>query len=185
MALVACGITIWQLWREVGPLRAEVRRLRDEVGELAIDDPTKIHAIQVRQPDELTWKWRLWIPEGRGYVLRSFGGDIPKEGFPKSGGSMWFDTPGEMWVEFRIAKDARSGQWRGTMSTRNGSVGGGNQEWVDWSRRAGTGGGVGNTTKVFEPDDTVVLTRQRFGQVDSSDKIPDPSPGFMIWLEPR
>jgi hypothetical protein len=29
MALVACGITIWQLWREVGPLREEVRRLRD------------------------------------------------------------------------------------------------------------------------------------------------------------
>ena len=104
MALVACGITIWQLWREVGPLRAEVRRLRDEVGELIVDDPTKIHAIEVRQKDELTWRWRLWIPAGRTYVLRAVGEDIPKPIFPKVGARCGCE-PGEMWVEYRITKD--------------------------------------------------------------------------------
>jgi hypothetical protein len=186
MALVACGITIWQLWREVGPLRQEVRRLRDEVGELAVDDPTKIHAIQVRQPDELTWRWRLWIPEGRSYVLRSVGENIPMAGSPKEGGTMWLRDSGEMWVEYQITKDPRSGEWRGKLSREGGSVGADTHEWVNWGNRSGSSEGVGTKTMVFEPDETVVLTRQRFGQsVKSSDDIPDPAPGFMIWLEPR
>ena len=32
MALVATSLTTAMLWREVGPLRAEINRLRDEVG---------------------------------------------------------------------------------------------------------------------------------------------------------
>jgi hypothetical protein len=185
MALVACGITIWQLWREVGPLRAEVRRLRDEVGELAVDDPAKIHAIQVRQPDSLTWRWRLWIPEGRTYALRSVGGKIPAKGYPELGGTLFVRDPGEMSVEYRITKDPRSDTWRGAMSVKGGSIGSDEHAWVTWSNRTGTGVGVGTSTRSFEPGATVVLTRQRFGQGDSSDDIPDRAPGFMIWLEPQ
>jgi hypothetical protein len=185
-ALVGCGITIWQLWREVGPLREEVRRLRDEVGELAIDDATKIHAIETRQPDELTWRWRLWIPEGRTYVIRSTGGEIPKVGFPQLGGSMWVREPGEIWIEYRITKDPHSGTWRGSIHRKEGSVGSDEQPWVDWGNRSGTGEGVGTSTRSYAPDETVVITRQRFGQsVPSSEDIPDPAPGFMIWLEPQ
>jgi hypothetical protein len=73
------------------------------------------------------------------------------------------------------------------MITRTGSVGGGLQERVDWGNRTGTGEGVGTgTTTVSEPDETLVLKRQYFGKdVKSSANIPDPAPGFMIWLEPR
>ena len=99
---------------------------------------------------------------------------------------MWIRDAGEMWVEYRIDKNPRSGKWRGTMVTKNGSVGGDEQQWVEWGNRSGTGGGVGTSTRTVEPGETLLITRQRFGQsVPSSDDIPDPAPGFMIWLEPR
>src|SRR5687767_8697943 len=83
ITIAGMAIVIVQLWREVGPLRVEVRRLRDETGVLSVDDPTKIHAIQVQTENDLTWKWRVWIPENRIYVLRSVGGGVPTVGLPR------------------------------------------------------------------------------------------------------
>lgn len=69
MALVACGITIWQLWRELSPLRDEVRALRAESGLLTIYDTSKIHAIALTTLEDNTWRWRLYLPAGRQYSL--------------------------------------------------------------------------------------------------------------------
>jgi hypothetical protein len=185
-AFIACGITIWQLQRVVGPLKAEVKRLRDEVGVLNIEDETKVHAIQVRTNDELRWKWRLWIPPGRKYVLRTAGGMVPKTGFPSEGGTISIYNEGEMWVEFKIMRDPKSGTWEGSMVTSTGSVGGGEQKWVAWGRRMGSGEGVGTTTQVSEPDEVLVLGRHYHSQTaKDSTKIEDPASGFIIWLEPK
>ena len=59
MTIVGMAIVIVQLWREVAPLRAEVRRFRDEMGQLTISDPSKFHAIEVRTSDKMIWKWRI------------------------------------------------------------------------------------------------------------------------------
>jgi hypothetical protein len=188
MTIVGLAIVVVQLWREVGPLRADVRRLRDEAGALSIDDPTKPCAIQVRTANDVTWKWRLWIPKGRAYVLNYASENIPKQGFPASHSSITLDEPGETWVEYQIAPDSTSGSgiWMDHLRMLNGaSVGSRQQDWVKWKRRVGTGESVSYTTKVSEPGELITLARERVSQTATdSSKIEDPSAGFMIWLEP-
>jgi hypothetical protein len=184
MALVACAITIWQLWREVGPLRAEVRRIRDEVGVLSIDDPSKIHAIQVRTDNELTWKWRIWLPENRAIVVRSSDGDVPWEGFPDGGGSIWIRDPGEHVIEYRITRDPRDDEWYGTLSANSGSVGKNQHPWVMWKSSSKTSSGVGKSTRSFAADQRIELFRYRVSQPNDGRQPADPTAGFMIWLEP-
>jgi hypothetical protein len=183
-AILALAVTVWQLYGELVPLRAEVRRLRDEVGELSMDDKAKLYAIRVRAGEDFTWKWRVWVPEGRAYEIRYAGDQIPKQGFPRATGMISFNQPGEHWIEYRISRHARSGDMMGELTANVGSVGGGEQKWVSDSW-VSTGDGVGTTTEEFDPGQPVVLTRNRISTtVNDSSKIEDPSRGFMIWLAP-
>jgi hypothetical protein len=185
MTIVGLTIVVAQLWREVVPLREENRGLRDEVGRLSIDDPTKTSVIEVRTTDDFTWKWRVWIPEGRAYQLQMATEDIPKTGYPESRGTISLDEPGETWIEYRIAPSPNSELWMDKLSTPTASVGSSSQPWVKWKRHTSTGEGVGHSTDVFEPGSNVLIARHRVSQTaTSSDKIEDPSAGFMIWLEP-
>lgn len=184
MTIAAMGIVIWPLWGEVEPLRTEVRRLRNEVGALSVEDETKFHAIAVPTSDEFTWKWRVWIPPGRHYRVFYQGDAIPKAGYPASLGSISLGTSGEQWVEYRIRQDLRAGQWMGALATRDSGVGSCQQDWVEWSRKASEGEGVGRTTTVFEPNERVLLQRFRVSQTNSSSQVEDPAAGFMIWVEP-
>jgi hypothetical protein len=185
MALLACGITIFSLWREVGPLRVEVRELRNETGRLSIDDPSKSHVVQVRTDDDFTWKWRVWIPEGRAYRLQVATQDIPAKGYPATRGMISLDDAGEIWIEYRIAPSQDSENWMDKLTTPTGSLGSSSQPWVKWSRRTGTAEGASHDTKAFEPGTDILITRYRVSQkATSTDKIEDPAAGFMIWLEP-
>jgi hypothetical protein len=185
MTIVGLAIVTTRLYREVGPLRAEVRQLRDEVGVLSIDDPTKVYAIGVRTSPDYIWKWRVWIPEGHAYLMKYAGETIPKSGIPKPSGYITLGTPGETWVQFKIEPEAGATRWAGYLEAPGGSVGSVSQDWVRWKQHVGAGDGVGYMTKVFEPDKVVVLKRHRVSHtVTSSSQIEDPSAGFMIWLEP-
>ncbi len=85
--LVALAITITLLMREIGPLRAEVKKLRDETGKLWIEDETKIHAIQLpsdEEGSERTYKFRVSLPPGRKYMVCYATQDIPQDGIPKA-----------------------------------------------------------------------------------------------------
>jgi hypothetical protein len=185
MALVACGITIWQLWREVGPLRAEVRRLRDEAGVLSVDDPTKVHAIRVDTKDELLWKWRVWIPQNRTFVIRCRGRDVPSDGFPMEGtSSISLLGKGEQVIVYRVDQDRRDDKWYGTLEAGSARVGRFDHPWVKWSSSTSMTAGVGKATSSFKPGQRIELIRHRISQASDSRKIEDPSAGFMIWLEP-
>ena len=184
--IIALSITVAMLYREVGPLREEVARLRDEVGELDIDDHTKLHAIRVDTEDELEWKWRIWLPVGVSYRLRAYGGQIPTDGYPLDGGTIYLREPGEHVVRYLIRRDRRDGRWNGSLHTRSGSVGKDHQPWVEWSSTSSTGSGVGSTTQSFESDQQVEIIRHRVSRTaNSSSTIEDPAAGFLIWLEPN
>jgi hypothetical protein len=185
IALAATWVNMYRLAERNRLLVAENRRLRDEVGELSIDDESQFHAIEVAADSELEWVWRIWIPAGSSYRLRSSGGQIPKVGFPHEGGTTMLRDPGEHRVRYRIARDPSGDRWRGTLSTRTGSVGGDDHPWVEWKGRTSTSDGVGASTQFFPPDERVLLIRHRVSQATSSDKIEDPSAGFLIWLEPN
>lgn len=185
MTILGMAIVLVQLWREVKPMRTQLRQLRDEVGRLSIDDPAKFHAIRVRSDNDYLWKWRVWVPEGREYRIYLATEDIPKEGYPQSQGMITLDHAGESWIEYRIAKDPNSNNWMDKLSTPSGSVGSSSQPWVTWGSHVSTGAGVSYKTEVSEPNKTVLLARERVSKkAKSSDKIEDPSAGFMIWLEP-
>jgi hypothetical protein len=96
MTIVGLAIVATRLWREVDPLRAELGRLRDEVGALSIDDPAKPCAIEVRTTSDDTWKWRVWIPEGRAYELHVATENIPKKDIPADQGMIVLEDSGEM-----------------------------------------------------------------------------------------
>lgn len=65
--IVALSITVVTLYREVRPLRDEVRQLRNEVGRLSIEDPTKLHAIQV-ETDRIVHAVVRCLPKGRNHA---------------------------------------------------------------------------------------------------------------------
>jgi hypothetical protein len=143
VTIVAMAIVIWQLYAEVVPLRMENRRLRDEVGELTIEDESEFHAMAVRTDDEFTWKWRIWIPKDVVYRLGYNSQRIPKTGFPPSQGWVTISGGGEHWIEYRVRRDPRSGKWMDGVQASFGGLGSVQQDWVDWPTRAATGEGVG------------------------------------------
>jgi hypothetical protein len=120
MALLACGITIFRLWREVGPLRAELTARRAEMGELFITDPNKAHAIGVDWNQDGVCRWRLYLPDGPDWAIRTYIGNQPAFAGddlqkwlagPRSGKGRQFSSIGgiprgrEFTLEIRLAKD--------------------------------------------------------------------------------
>jgi hypothetical protein len=165
-------------------LVAENRRLRDEVGELSIDDEGRLHAIRTSADSYLEWTWRVWIPKGREYRLRCVASDVPAKGWPTGTGASIMRLPaGEQVIRYRIRRDPRDGRFYGDLSTSDGSVGHHEHPWVEWPSRVSTTGGVGTTTRAYEADRIVELCRHRVSQASSSEDIEDPSAGFLIWFE--
>ena len=185
MAIVALSITVAMLYVELGPLRKEVAELRTEVGRLNIEDPTKLHVMRVESDNDLEWKWRIWIPEGASYRLRSSGGSVPKQGFPTDGGTMYLREPGEHVIRYVIRRNPRDDQWYGRLQTEIGSVGSDQQPWVEWASMSARSAGPGSATQSFDADQRVEIIRHRVSQAKSSEDIDDPAAGFLIWLEPQ
>jgi hypothetical protein len=82
MTIAGMAIVIVQLWREVGPLRREVESLRAEVRVLGIDDPSKIHVVQVKAPGSFHWTRRIWLPKGHDYWFCA-STDVPATGISR------------------------------------------------------------------------------------------------------
>jgi hypothetical protein len=187
-AIAGMAIVIALLWREVGPLRTEVRMLRDETGRLSIEDGTKIHAIAIRTDEDHTWKWRVWVPQGTSANVRYQFGNVPKTGVPAGQGSSFLES-GEHWITLKAHRD-RDGNWVASLSTKGGGVGtsiGPNDHWFDWRSMTATGEGVGTSSQMFDDDKPVIfLNRMRAAQVNNSrqiDKMDGPTAGFIVWLE--
>jgi len=85
ITIAASAIGIWKLYAEVVPLRAENRRLRDELGELSVEDVDKFYAILTPEgePDKFRYKWRIWVPKGRKYLLYCASSKISSTGISR------------------------------------------------------------------------------------------------------
>jgi hypothetical protein len=180
--IVAFSIVVALQWREIGPLRAEVRQLRNEVGKLTIDEPTKVAAIQFhRGDDELMWRWRVWIPSGHSYRLRWIDAAIPRTDFPALADfTRTLSGPGESVVSYRIDDEGWS-----TLDAFGETIRGKTHNW-NWARGLAEDEGIGKSTETYDPEEPIVLTRQR--DISSFIARPvntdDPADGFMIWIEP-
>lgn len=192
MTIIALAISVVLLWRKVGPLRAEVRRLRDEVGVLAVDDESKIHIIRVNTRDELTWKWRVWVPQGKALEVRctddigSKAGSVNGSSIATSSGTIWLRDPGENVVEFRIDKDRRTDRWNGALYANTARVGNYEQLWVNWPGTNITSSGIGTQTQSFDFSKPIELIRLVVTESAIAGKPkPTTAPsGFVISIEP-
>jgi hypothetical protein len=85
VAILALSITVTRLWREVGPLRTENKRLNEERGTLMVDDSSRLHAIRI--PDRFAGEgresYRIFVPKDSLYWAFVVVNNIPKEGYPK------------------------------------------------------------------------------------------------------
>ena len=188
MTIFGMAIVVVRLWREVGPLRAEIVQLRNETGRLSIDDPTRIHAIEVRTSEPLLWKWRVWVPQGQTVLARYHFGSMPSSGVPPASGSLHL-KPGENWVTLR-AHVKRPSSWSARLETAGSYVGTGIPEpdrWWQWPFTSSTDSGVGFTTELApEREPIFVLKSLRVSPNRNSGRLlppDDPTSGFIIWLE--
>lgn len=88
-ATVALAIGLYQarennarILARVGTLDAENKRLRAEQGALTIEDPKKIHAIQIADPRDDVWSFRVYLPPGHDYYLAGQANKLPMNGEP-------------------------------------------------------------------------------------------------------
>jgi hypothetical protein len=84
MTVIALSLTVVLLWREVGPLRAENKRLNEERGTLMLRDRSTLQAIRIpsRFAGEGRESYRVFVPEDSLYWVFVVVNDIPKQGYP-------------------------------------------------------------------------------------------------------
>lgn len=201
--IVALAVSLAILYRDFLPLQAEVARLRKELGELRVDDPSKLQAIRVETDNELEWKWRVWIPEGTVYRVRSHGDYSLPRGYPQGGGTVYLREAGEHVLRYVIRRDSRDDRWYGTMQAGPTGVGKDLQSWVQWKNYSSTSSGVGTVTETFDLKQPVEIFRlcvtqekdaaakggsgSETGVAERNEAATDDNrtDGFMIWLEPE
>jgi hypothetical protein len=182
-ALVACGITIWQLWREVVPMRAEVANLRQDAGILTIDDDTQVHAIRVPTDHEHVWKWRVFVPIGKKVTLLRKWGSVPRQGVPEGGFPQSLEA-GEQLVSLSIKKTTSGDEWIGELrTTREVSTDPINEKDLNFLKpNESTQLVLANS--ITDQNGRLVLERLRLHRYDEPGSLDDDVlPGFIIWLE--
>ncbi len=193
ITIVGMAIKIVQLRLELDPLRRDLRMLRKSLGQLSIDDESKLHAIAVPTLQDLTWSWRVWIPQGRQVTLHYQWGNVPRTGVPSKRNSVTL-PPGEqsIWLS-AMQVGPRASEIEVTLDTSGGMVGArtrSNDRWLmrftQDSNSTAFEGVPWSTYVAPQSEKVIVLRRFRVGEEMSSEELSrsnEPTPGFIVWLE--
>lgn len=200
-AVICLGISHWQTSRELAQARSELRRLRDEVGYLTIEDKTKFHAVALDSEEPNTWRWRLFVPQGNRYKWNIAAKDIPQSVPPAKAGisvisqEPYWENDNEVLVTARL-REAEDGDWtlsiQSTIGDSRHQMSGGSlaipQDAMAWmTAGASTDGQVigSRGTTVHDPNGPIILLQRRpLEERPDGTAVPSagPMPGFMIWL---
>jgi hypothetical protein len=89
----------------------ENRLLHQELDRFPVDDVQRLYAGAVTSLDKFTWRWRVYLPEGRRFVLRTANSQIPESGLATPPGWVGDELPnGELIVTVAAHKD-QAGKW--------------------------------------------------------------------------
>ncbi|MEX2138419.1 MAG: hypothetical protein WD894_04115 [Pirellulales bacterium] len=171
--------------------RQENLLLRQELDRFQVEDEQKLHVAALTSPDRLTWRWRLFVPEGRQFVLRTEHKNLPESGLPTPLGWVGDDLPAGELIVTVMAHKKRSGDWSIiTMAPRRRStftVPVANSRWLDemdyTSRQEGQSGVVS-----YQPGETAMLLRARKSKQLGAGRVTvdmQPTDGLMVWIEER
>lgn len=186
--IFAMGLVIWQSNADLESLRTEVRKLRDETGQLTIDDPEKIHAIQIVTDYPLAWKWRIYIPEGRKVRIANYNHQISKDGLPEANNGLPLIGPKEFVVTVKLDKQP-DGRWRSGVScdgqTTYRIIPDGATSWLDEGESGSQFKQVHRDVSVEQAGEPLVLLRKRVfydrGQIPPVNE-PAKTDGLLVWL---
>jgi hypothetical protein len=179
VTLVASHVyTSWQLKQA----REKMASMATELGYLTISDPNRLNVIALKTFDEMTWRWRVHVPEGRQYAVCSATSKIPFVGLPNGRLETTLD-PGEYVVTVAVRADGL-GKWKLTIAQPQTSIRTTiDQEDARWllncpgytTEQAGASG-----TEAADDDKPFVLVRLN---VSSNRPAPDRvTDGILIWI---
>lgn len=191
--IVAMGITVVTLWREVAPLRDEVERLRADAGVLDVGDQQLVHAIAGKTYQQKTFRWRVWCPAGKQVTVHIATHGIPVRGLTKPDGRLPLNRLNQEAAEVEVTlgpETTLDGQVRWNLhsdgATYHVRV---PEDATDWLLKGATGwtGGPRHYTLVASPDEPLELMRNR-AYYDKSGQVPPANPpeltdGLLVWLE--
>ncbi len=182
-------------------LSAENAKLRAEAGYLQVDDPNKAAVLRVRNLDELTWQWKVWLPKGK-WKLCELTQGIPSQGVPGGSSSVGPKDGGrEVSVTVTVRKSP-DGKWRTRAELDKSQVGTvlvESHRLIEPMTNPKLANGLSSQSiniagdksqESFDPNSPVVLIRLRahdIAQTSSgnwqSKMDPNNSEGIMVWFE--
>lgn len=197
VALCVAQFVTMQRNRELTAVNLELTQenasLRAEAGYLEIEDPNKVAVLQMRELDELTWRWKVHLPKGN-WLLRSAIRDIPSAGLPQYDASHTLSGPGKFDIAASVRKGA-SGDWQFVVQCDNGNsrTGLGDHGLVTGNHRSHSWSSAGRgREQTFDVDRPVELMRLRMNESVKSPSggsisktVTEPTDGILLWLAPR
>lgn len=199
LALVASNLfTSWHLYHAQQTTRVqqmEIAMLRRELRFLDTSDQENVHIIALETHQELTWKWRIFIPQGKTQALKSVVGELPQGDFPETSRLMWLH-PGERELTCYVSRSA-NGEWMQTIRTEvDGMVSDSRSKIPDeqmaWVTQQGAThtSGVLPVTKhqqtISGTDKFGLIWYRRYVGTKPNQRVDttQPSEGIVFWLEP-
>ena len=197
VTFVAMGITIWQLYLELKPLRDEVLQLRGEAGYLVVreENRDRLHGIEIDTGNPLFWKWKVFLPEGQDYWLGAHVGILPPKGeVPEKPGpvsnSASYRHSSEQVVEVSVIRNFEGKlvlrQQLGGISTEE--ILSAEQEEILSFRNTSNGrapsAGQGGTSFTSSANEPLTLKVQERRDHNNPNAIVPKSKGIFIWIEP-
>lgn len=194
--LLGSLLTYWRMRRA----ERELQVVRDEMGYLAIGDPSLVHVVALNVNEAMTWRWRVHLPKGHKYRWKVAHGPVPAQGVPQKAtwtcvsNEPYWETGVEALVTVSLRRDGAD-KWALTLSSRSGGtkwqLGGGTVTIPDAHMRPLLEAGsieeshLGSRgTEALTPGEAIILLKRHVRERTPSGGSPTmPMPGIMIWLE--
>ena len=186
LATLVAGIWIsyWGLAPQLTQLRQSVLAMRAEAGKLVIEDPNRIHVLQLSTLRDRHFPFRIYLPTSRRYNLHFQAHDIAPSGFGGSRVHSFTLPPGEHLLELAaIRLSDLSNRVEFSLDGQKMKTIARPDEW-DSASASWTSAG-GNDGTAFDPAEEYELLRLRFSEVqpDGTYKTPDNAAnGLLMWL---
>ena len=199
LTLIASNLfTSWHLQNARQVNRAqqmELEFLRKELRFLDTSDQDHVHIVALETHQDMVWKWRVYVPDGKKFWLKSVIGKITDRGFPHD--EVYTSIgPGEIVLTCSVARNA-AGEWEQAISQDFDGHGSAGTEKIPeaslhWYGKRGSSTTSGSITpslkqQSYSGNDRIELLRLRKWVHENPNQTFDPyepTDGILFWLEP-
>lgn len=191
MTAVALSIAVSiRQFQENRRLKADVKRLKDAVGELDIEpgQEHKLHAVRLEPLEDLTWKWNVYIPRDRKFEIRV--SSKLEDTLTKFSGTITELEPGYHLITTALRRN-RENRWECVVHKKNSGWSSTTRQGVSDELAKAIEAGFNSASsgvtenRVVEPGKILELLRLRFfpsGVPVPLDATLRPGDGIYVWI---